>query len=64
MKSRDNEILYTARLYLFGVIPLWKIKRTKQDWKLLIFLECRKNKIIEFQFIEAAEEEKKWHNTC
>ncbi|EGS27586.1 hypothetical protein FSLSAGS3026_06145 [Streptococcus agalactiae FSL S3-026] len=29
MKSRDDEILYTARLYLFGVIPLWKVKHTK-----------------------------------
>ncbi|MGJ0023277.1 hypothetical protein [Streptococcus dysgalactiae] len=59
MKSRDNEILYVARLYLFGVIPLWKVKRTKQEWKRLMLLEYRKNKIIELQFIEAEEEEKK-----
>ncbi|BBE40042.1 hypothetical protein MP619_04545 [Streptococcus dysgalactiae] len=59
MKSRDNEILYVARLYLFGVIPLWKVKRTKQKWKRLMLLEYRKNKIIELQFIEAEEEKKK-----
>ncbi|HEL0247694.1 TPA: hypothetical protein TUD09_002026 [Streptococcus equi subsp. zooepidemicus] len=57
MKSGDDEILYTARLYLFGVIPLWKVKHTKQEWKRLIFLEYR-NKLIELQFIEADEEEK------
>ncbi|WP_449448656.1 hypothetical protein [Streptococcus suis] len=58
MKSRENEILYVARLYLFGVIPLWKVKRTKQEWKRHILLETR-NKLIELQFIEAEEEKKK-----
>ncbi|EHI70863.1 hypothetical protein STRIC_0928 [Streptococcus ictaluri 707-05] len=58
MKSRDDEILYTAQLYLFGVIPLWKVKHTKQEWKRRILLHPS-NKLIELQFIEAAEEEKK-----
>ena len=57
MKSRDDEILYTARLYLFGVIPLWKVKHTKQEWKRCILLQPS-NKLIELQFIEAEEEEK------
>lgn len=57
VESRDNEILYVARLYLFGVIPLWKVKRTKQEWKRLMLLETR-NKLIELQFIEAEEEKK------
>lgn len=55
MKSRDDEILYTARLYLFGVIPLWKVK---QECKRCILLQPS-NKLIELQLIEAAEEEKK-----
>ncbi len=58
VKSRDDEILYTARLYLFGVIPLWKVKYTKQEWKRRILLKPS-NKLIELQFIEAEEEEKK-----
>ncbi|GMX40570.1 hypothetical protein ScKU71_17930 [Streptococcus canis] len=58
MKSRDDKILYTARLYLFGVIPLWKVKHTKQEWKRRILLKPS-NKLIELQFIEAEEEEKK-----
>lgn len=58
MKSRDDEILYTARLYLFGVIPLWKVKHTKQQGKRCILLQPS-NKLIELQFIEAEEEERK-----
>nr|WP_194687716.1 hypothetical protein [Streptococcus agalactiae] len=58
VKSRDDEILYTARLYLFGVIPLWKVKHTKQECKRCILLQSS-NKLIELQLIEAAEEEKK-----
>lgn len=51
MKNRDDKILYSARLYLFGVIPLWNVKRTKQEWRRHILLGSR-NKLIELQFIE------------
>ena len=54
VKNRDDEILYTARLYLFGVIPLWNVKRTKKEWRRHILLEIR-NKLIELQFIEDEE---------
>lgn len=52
MKRRDDEILYTGRVTLFGVIPLWKVKHTKREWQCIEVLESKRNKIVEFQFIE------------
>ena len=52
VKRSDDEILYTGRLYLFGVIPLWKVKYTKREWKQFMFLEYKRNKLIKLQFID------------
>ncbi|WP_407697169.1 hypothetical protein [Streptococcus pluranimalium] len=55
--KRKDEILYTGRLLLFGVIPLWKIKHTKREWEQLITLEHKRNRLIEVVFIDDKEEE-------
>lgn len=52
VKRSDSDIRYTGRLYLFGVIPLWKVKHTKREWKQLMFLEYKRNKLSELQFID------------
>lgn len=48
----DNEdnTLYVVRLLLFGFIPLWKVKHTKNEWKKIALIKSSKNKIIEYQF--------------
>ncbi|HEL2413273.1 TPA: hypothetical protein TZW92_001839 [Streptococcus suis] len=48
----DDNILYTGRLYLFGVIPLWKVNYTKQDWKRRMLWDYKRNKLFQIQFIE------------
>ncbi|MHA2719540.1 hypothetical protein [Streptococcus agalactiae] len=55
--KRKDEILYTGRLLLFGVIPLWKIKNTKREWEQLITLEHKRKRLIEVVFIDDKEEE-------
>ncbi|MHA2669414.1 hypothetical protein [Streptococcus agalactiae] len=55
--KRKDEILYTGRLLLFGVIPLWKIKHTKREGEQLITLEHKRNRLIEVVFIDDKEEE-------
>lgn len=55
--KRKDEILYTGRLLLFVVIPLWKIKHTKREWEQLIILEHKRNRLIEVVFIDDKEEE-------
>lgn len=40
---------YWARLHLLG-IPLWKVKKTKSEWKQIAMLEWSKNKVIEYKF--------------
>ena len=48
----DNEdnTFYVVRLLLFGFIPLWKVKHTKNEWKKIALIKSSKNKIIEYQF--------------
>ncbi len=52
MKSGDDEILYTARLYLFGVIPLWKVKCIKKSGKDLFFWHIEKIKLLNFSLLK------------
>ena len=32
-EDTEDNMLYARRLMLFGFIPLWKIKHTKNEWK-------------------------------
>lgn len=56
MKQKD-ETLYVGRLYLFGIIPLWKVKKTKREWLQEAALMSTKRKIIECVFIDDDEED-------
>lgn len=49
MKDKDD-VLYTGRLYLFNVIPLWKVTKTKQEWEQIAVMMSSKNKIVMFKF--------------
>lgn len=49
MKDNDD-VLYTGRLYLFDVIPLWKVTKTKQEWEQIAVMMSSKNKIVMFKF--------------
>ena len=49
MKDKDD-VLYTGRLYLFNIIPLWKVTKTKQEWKQIAVMMSSKNKIVMFKF--------------
>ena len=49
MKDKDD-VLYTGRLYLFNVIPLWKVTKTKQEWKQIAVMMSSRNKIVMFKF--------------
>ena len=49
MKDKDD-VLYTGKLYLFNVIPLWKVTKTKQEWKQIAVMMSSKNKIVMFKF--------------
>lgn len=51
--SRQEEIVYEARIVLFGVIPLWRVKHTKREWQRLITLQFKKNKTIQLEFIDS-----------
>lgn len=57
VKRRDDEILYTGRLSLFGVIPLWKVKYTKREWQRIALMGPKRNKIVECQVIDDEEKE-------
>jgi len=49
MKDKDD-VLYTGRLYLFDVIPLWKVTKTKQEWEQIAVMMSSINKIVMFEF--------------
>lgn len=49
MKDKDD-VLYTGRIYLFNVIPLWKVTKTKQEWKQITVMMSSRNKIVRFKF--------------
>ena len=49
-EDAEDKTLYVGRLLLFGFIPLWKVKHTKNEWEKIAFLESSKNKIVECQF--------------
>lgn len=49
MKDKDD-VLYTGRLYLFNVIPLWKVTKTKQEWKQIAVMMSSRNKIVMLKF--------------
>lgn len=51
-EDTEDNTLYVGRLLLFGFIPLWKVKHTKNEWKKIALIERSKNKIVEYQFQE------------
>lgn len=50
MMKDNDDVLYTGRLYLFNVIPLWKVTKTKQEWEQIAVMMSSKNKIVMFKF--------------
>ena len=50
MMKNEDDVLYTGRLYLFDIIPLWKITKTKQEWEQIAVMMSSKNKIVMFEF--------------
>ncbi|MFS9256594.1 hypothetical protein QM458_07100 [Streptococcus infantis] len=51
-EETEDNTLYVGRLMLFGFIPLWKVKHTKNEWEKITLIESSKNKIVEYQFQE------------
>ncbi|HGJ2148686.1 TPA: hypothetical protein ACJU95_000610 [Streptococcus pneumoniae] len=51
-EDTEDNTLYVGRLLLFGFIPLWKVKHTKNEWKKIALIESSKNKIVEYQLQE------------
>ena len=51
-EDTEDNTLYVGRLLLFGFIPLWKVKHTKNEWEKIALIESSKNKIVEYQFQE------------
>ena len=49
-REAEDNTLYVGRLLLFGFIPLWKVKHTKDEWEKIALMESSKNKIVEYQF--------------
>lgn len=50
MMKDNDDVLYTGRLYLFNVIPLWKVTKTKQEWEQIAVMMSSINKIVMFEF--------------
>lgn len=50
MMKDEDDVLYTGRLYLFDIIPLWKITKTKQEWEHIAIMMSSRNKIVMFKF--------------
>lgn len=50
LEGSEDNMLYVGKLLLFGFIPLWKVKHTKNEWKKIALIESSKNKIVEYQF--------------
>ena len=51
-EDTEDNTLYVGRLLLFGFIPLWKVKHTKNEWEKIALIESSKNKIVKYQFQE------------
>lgn len=51
-----NQKLYEVRLFLFGLIPLWEVRRTKRELKEYARLLSNKKRILEVVFIDDEEE--------
>lgn len=57
MVKNEDDILYTGRLYLFDIIPLWKTKKTKLEWKQIAMEMSSRNKMVMFKFDDDEERE-------
>lgn len=51
-EDTEDNTLYVGRLLLFGFIPLWKVKHTKNEWEEITSVESLKNKIVKYQFAD------------
>ena len=57
MVKNEDDVLYTGRLYLFDIIPLWKKKKTKREWKQIAMEMSSRNKMVMFKFDDEEERE-------
>mgnify|MGYP000872550759 FL=1 len=57
MVNNEDDVLYTGRLYLFDIIPLWKTKKTKRKWKQIAMEMSSRNKMVMFKFDDEEERE-------
>ncbi|MDQ8821258.1 hypothetical protein RFF58_09640 [Streptococcus ruminantium] len=56
-KREKNDELYVVRLYLFDIIPLWKVRKTRRELEEEAILSSSWRKMIEYIFIDDEEEE-------
>lgn len=57
MVKNEDDVLYTGRLYLFDIIPLWKTKKTEREWKEIAMEMSSRNKMVMFKFDDEEERE-------
>ena len=57
MVKNEDDVLYTGRIYLFDIIPLWKTTKTKQEWKQIEMEMSSRNKMVMFKFDDEEERE-------
>lgn len=57
MVKNEDDVLYTGRLYLFDIMPLWKTKKTKREWKQIAMEMSSRNKMVMFKFDDEEERE-------
>ena len=57
MVKNEDAVLYTGRLYLFDIIPLWKTTKTKREWKQIAMEMSSRNKMVIFRFDDEKERE-------
>lgn len=57
MVKNEDDVLYTGRLYLFDIMPLWKTKKTMREWKQIAMEMSSRNKMVMFKFDDEEERE-------
>lgn len=57
MVKNEDDVLYTGRLYLFDIIPLWKTTKPKREWKKIAMEMSSRNKMVIFRFDDEEERE-------
>ena len=57
MVKNEDDVLYTGRLYLFDIIPLWKTTKTKREWKQTEMEMSSRNQMVMSKFDDEEERE-------